>query len=218
MEVDQSAAQKALDLPELCASFMIAVADQDDTELLTFQDETAVLDPDGRKAMGVLSLAIALQLCVRACCFCVSLQLRAAELAGARPVVFELYGDGIHSSEAGSRGIEWGFVTRDQEALKELRIISTASFRHVYTNPETVSNFNRLECFERCRILTSIDMPFPHEMLSKNVDLLANMLMLGLVPVDAPEDLVQCLESRSLTRGVITKEQMVQFVSEWGLL
>lgn len=181
-----------LEVPELCASFLLSVADHDDFDEV--QEEV-------EKEVDLLHFSDSGEMAAQPDC--------TAEGQGeprSRPVVFELFGDGSASSD--QQGIQWSFISPEAEALQQLRIIGSAMFRHRYTEEETLAAFNRVDCVERCRVLNSIDMPFPEAVVDKNLDLLANMLMLGLVPVTVPEDLAQCLDSRDLTRGIVTQEQM----------
>lgn len=107
-------------------------------------------------------------------------------------------------------GLSWSFVTPGMASLQHLRIIATSSFRHRYDDELTRMSFNRVECVERCRVLNMPDMPFPTELVNGNLDLLANLLMLGLVPVTVAPQLSEELERRSLARGIVTLEQMTR--------
>jgi hypothetical protein len=60
--------------------------------------------------------------------------------------------------------------------------------------------FLSVEAVERCWILTSIDMPFPHELVESNLDYLANFILLGiLIPETLSSDLADCVETRFVT-------------------
>lgn len=221
-EEDMTPGQKRLDLPELCSSFLIAVAEEDEIDLLTFEDEQQMQPPqqevpqqqtkegdddvvaqkedvpakgdDATHAEPPAKPIVPLPQFKRR----------------TRPVIFELFGDG---SDIGpdpltgvQRGIKWEFISPEVEAMRHLRIISTASFRHIYSDPRVQKVFNRDECLERCCLLTG-HTPFPLVLVETNLDLLANGLMVGWLPETCPDDFALVMEDRGLTKGFITKDQ-----------
>lgn len=224
--------QKRLDLPELCSSFLIAVAEEDEIDLLTFEDEQQqqqqqqVQHKDGgggggggasQTKEGEEVVAVVQDADVAGKDDATNAETTAKPIVPppqfkrrTRPVIFELFGDG---SDIGpdpltgvQRGIKWEFISPEVEAMRHLRIISTASFRHIYSDPRVQKVFNRDECLERCRLLTG-HTPFPLVLVETNVDLLANGLMVGWLPETCPDDFALVMEDRGLTKGFITKEQ-----------
>ncbi len=129
-------------------------------------------------------------------------------------VCFELFGNGSGAGE----GFVWSFINDDnfrsagnESPLTSLKIVSATSFRHRYVNLHPRWTYDRRECVERCWILTSIDMPFPHELIESNLDYLANFLMLGiLIPETLGDDLADCVERQGLCRHAVLLEAYEQ--------
>ncbi len=126
-----------------------------------------------------------------------------------RSVCFELFGNGSNGDT-----FAWSFINeddfeKDASPLQSLKIVAATSFRHRFVDLDTKKwVYDRKEVVERSWILTSIDMPFPHELIELNLDYLANFLLLGiLIPETLHNDLADCVETRGLCRRAMLLER-----------
>lgn len=72
-------------------------------------------------------------------------------------------------------GFDWKLVEESEKnPLDEIRFVSATTFRHKYSD----CVYDRRDCIERCSILTSIDMPFPKELIQTNLDYVVFFLVL----------------------------------------